>query len=91
MGLCFDIGKTRGACRKVFEIIFLMNLVLLRNFSTLSEAELAKNLLEANGIRSMIQKGDIGAATRFSGAAGDANLFVKKEDYENALEILGDE
>ncbi|HDH31278.1 MAG TPA: hypothetical protein ENH26_00705 [Candidatus Wolfebacteria bacterium] len=65
------------------------NLIFLKNFATYSEAELAKNLLENNDIKSMLQKGDIAVAGEFSGYAGDANLFVLEKDHNKAKEILG--
>ena len=85
MGICFDAYK---AYLKNIEMED--NLALLKNFSSLAEAELIKNLLEKEGVKSMIQRGESGAATEFSGAAGDADLFVKKDDFDKAREILGD-
>lgn len=64
------------------------NLILLKNFSSIPEAELAKQLLNSERIKSMIQKGNIGVASEFTGSVGDANLFVVKRDVEKAKKIL---
>ncbi|MBI2036980.1 MAG: DUF2007 domain-containing protein [Candidatus Liptonbacteria bacterium] len=63
-------------------------LVLLKNFSSESEAELARGLLEANGVKAMVQKGDAAAAELFVGAAGEANLYVEEHSLARAREIL---
>lgn len=64
------------------------DLIFLKHFSTVSEAELGRNILESNGIKSILQRGNQGAAARFSGWAGDANLFVLKKDHNQAKDIL---
>ena len=64
------------------------DLVFLKNFSTLSEAEMAQDMLEQAGIHSVIQRGNLASAAQFSGAAGDADLFVLKNNLEQAQRIL---
>lgn len=64
------------------------DLVLLQNFSSESEAELARGLLEANGVKAVVQKGDAAAAELFVGAAGEANLYVEEHSLARAREIL---
>lgn len=68
-----------------------MEYIFLKNFATYSEAELAKNTLEASGVKSMVQKGNMGAAGEFSGFAGDADLFVLAKDLDEAKEVLKEE
>ena len=60
------------------------DLVLLKNFATINEAEMAQGLLESAGIHSVVQPGTFSVA----GAAGDADLFVLKDDLEKAREII---
>ena len=69
--------------------IFKETLEKLKSFSTYSEAELVKNILEKEGIHSVIQKGDLAAGTDFSGYAGNAELYVSEKNFEKAKEILG--
>lgn len=64
------------------------DLVLLQNFSSESEAELARGLLEANGVKAVVQKGDAAAAELFVGAAGEADLYVEEHSLARAREIL---
>ncbi|MFH0819447.1 MAG: hypothetical protein V1892_00255 [bacterium] len=65
------------------------DLIFLKNFATYSEAELARNFLKANGFKSVvIQKGNIAAASLFTGWTGDADVFVLRKDYNRAKELL---
>ena len=64
------------------------NLILLKNFSSIPEAELMKQFLDSEGIKSMIQKGNIGVASEFTGSVGDADLFVMKRDIEKAKKVI---
>jgi|AntAceMinimDraft_16_1070373.scaffolds.fasta_scaffold88306_2 hypothetical protein len=61
--------------------------IFLKSFSSITEAELAKNILKSQDIISIIKN----AGVKFPGDLGDsygANLFVPKKDFEKAKEIL---
>jgi len=60
------------------------DLVLLKNFATINEAEMTQNMLEQAGIHSVVQPGPTAG-----GGAGSAELFVLKDDLEKAREIVG--
>lgn len=62
--------------------------ILLKNFPSIMEAEIAKDILEKNGIKSGIQRGNEGASVEFVSVVGDANLFVLEKDLKKAKEIL---
>lgn len=62
--------------------------VLLQNFANYSEAMMAKEVLEKNGIKSIIQKGNLNAASEFTGWSGDADLFVLESNIEEAKKII---
>ena len=62
-------------------------LILLSSFATIAEAELAQNILRANNIPSVLQRGNMGVATQFSGWAGDAKVYVREMDLACAREI----
>jgi hypothetical protein len=53
-----------------------MNLILLKHYYFLPEAELAKSRLETNGIKSLLQKEGIPGAS--STLSQGANLFINK-------------
>lgn len=62
-------------------------MVKIKFFSSITEAELAGNVLKGYGIKSMVRRRGI----EFPGDLGDsygADLFVAEEDAEKAREIL---
>lgn len=65
------------------------NFVLLHTFFNSIDAHNAKNHLDSCGIFSQIM-GDINATTYnvFTQANGGIQIYVYKDDYENALELL---
>ena len=66
-----------------------MKQILVKNFLSEMEAELAKNMLEARGIKSVIQKE--GSALNGGVATGGGlgvDLFVLEKDFEEAKELL---
>jgi len=63
-----------------------MLLVLLKHFAFSPEAELAKNRLEAEGVKSLIQK--TGSSGAYTNLIGEADLFVQEVDLEKAKEII---
>ena len=71
----------------------MSDLIIVKAFPYRHEAELAKNLLAAEGIESIIQADDAGGLrphlTFTGGAAGMANFLVRKEDADKAREVLG--
>ncbi len=64
-----------------------MEQVVIKNFATEMEAELAKNMLKAYGINSFVQT----KGTHSSGVPDDrygADLIVLEKDVEKARELL---
>ncbi|MFA5021482.1 MAG: hypothetical protein WC508_00160 [Patescibacteria group bacterium] len=64
-----------------------MEPILFKKFDSISEAELAKNILIKKGIKSFIEKGGL----QFPGDSGDmygADLYVLTKDLKQAEEIL---
>jgi len=62
-------------------------MIKIKFFNSITEAELAKNLLKGNGIESLVHRKGI----EFPGDLGDsygAELFVTKNNIEKAKEIL---
>ena len=53
------------------------------------EADMASNLLESHGIDSMIQADDYGGMAPYLDYGAGIKLFVRAEDAEKALDILG--
>ena len=65
----------------------MADLVKVKFFNSIIEAELAKNVLKENGIKCMVVK----RGMQFPGDLGDsfgADLFVTKEDLEKAGEVI---
>ena len=59
----------------------------LKNFNSIAEAELAKNILKGHGIESWVQKKGI----NYPGDLGDsfgAELFVNEKDAKEAKNLL---
>jgi hypothetical protein len=66
-----------------------LDLVLLRRFTFVQEAEFAKNLLEENDIQAVIMKDDYGTApTAVTFGIQQAMLLVLEDDFEMAEKIL---
>jgi len=66
-----------------------MEEIIIKNFATETEAELAKNMLKAHGIKSRI----IVQGVHSSGIPNDrygAHIIVLKKDFDRASELLGD-
>lgn len=65
------------------------HLITFRTFPTRIEAELAKSLLEAAGIKAMISADDAGGMlpTPFAYTSG-VELILREEDVERAKEVL---
>ncbi|MFA6422152.1 MAG: hypothetical protein WCV92_02035 [Candidatus Buchananbacteria bacterium] len=64
-----------------------MELKLLKYFESIMETEVAKNILDSNGIKSMLEKSGI----HFPGDGGDsmgAGLYVSEENLNKAKELL---
>ena len=62
--------------------------VFLKNFANYSEAMMAKEILEKNEIKSVMQKGNLNAPSEFTGWIGDVNIFVLKNKLNKAKEII---
>lgn len=65
------------------------NLVIIRAFSTVAEAEIAKGALEAADIDAMIQSDSAGGMRPHLAWAGSGyKLLVREEDVEAAESVL---
>lgn len=65
-----------------------MQMIKIKTYNSIMEAELAKNLLKECGIESMVEKRGI----EFPGDMGDAygaELYVSEKNSKKAMEILG--
>jgi len=60
-------------------------LVVIANFATLADAQMAKGLMDQAGIHSMIRTDNIGGM--YPGV-GSVDLIVRAEDAERAAETL---
>lgn len=67
----------------------MSDLVVTKTFLSRHEAELAKSLLHAAGIESMISSDDFGGLRPNLAFGGGVRLLVKKKDVEKAQGILG--
>ena len=63
------------------------DLVVVSTFSSTSDAQIAKGLLDEAGIESMIRADNAGGMYP---AMGDAELLVRAEDLEKANELFDD-
>jgi hypothetical protein len=64
----------------------MSNTVCIQTFGTEIDAEIAKEILKANGIKAAIVADDLGGG--FPQLSGDAKLMVMEEDADLAREIL---
>lgn len=64
-----------------------MNLTILKTFATVVEAEAAKNLLEAHGVKAIFQTTKPGSSGYLGNATG-GELYVREEDVEKAKELV---
>jgi len=66
-----------------------MKQICVKNFRTEMEAELVQNMLQARGIKSVIQKegGVLNGGVATAGGLG-VDLFVLEKDFEEAKELL---
>jgi len=63
-----------------------MDLIPMRVYGTGVEAQLAKSLLESNGLKSHVDDMDL-----LQSALGRVTLYVAAEDVEEARRLLGDD
>lgn len=66
----------------------MSDLIFIKQFGSIAEAELTKNMLMKYGIISILRNSGI----NYGGDLGDsfgAELLVKTEDFNKAKEILG--
>jgi hypothetical protein len=61
---------------------------LLKTFSSRIEAELAKSLLESNGIKTMISADDAGEMYPAASVYWGVKLFVNEKDFETADSLI---
>ncbi len=66
-----------------------MKLICIKTYTNKAEAELAKGLLEKNGIKAMVSVDDCGGMRPdLLWGTGGAKLLVREEDVEKALDKL---
>jgi len=66
----------------------MSDMICVKVFATIPEADIAKNVLESAGIHAAVDK-DTGAAIESTVAYGHGvGLYVLKENAEEALQIL---
>lgn len=65
-----------------------MDLVTVGSYPTTAEAELAKNLLEAEGLKAYVEEGETGGLFSITAPFGETKVAVSSADAEQAREIL---
>ncbi|HEX9721886.1 MAG TPA: hypothetical protein VGA53_01335 [Candidatus Paceibacterota bacterium] len=64
-------------------------LVIIKNYPTRTEAEIAKQFLESQGIQCVVSADDMGGMRHdLLMATGGAKLLCREEDRENAFDLL---
>ncbi len=63
-------------------------MVLVKEFANRQLAEMAKSVLESQGVHSSIQMADAGGAMPFMEFVSPVALMVSEENYHRALQIL---
>jgi hypothetical protein len=67
----------------------MSDLIAVRAFATRAEAELAKDLLQTQGVTSVLMSNDAGGARpELAFTTGGARLLVASEDAQRAVELL---
>jgi len=64
------------------------NTVCIQTYSTIAEAEMAKGILESNGIHAMVSADNIGGLIASLDLTGGVKLLVLEEFAKRANEIL---
>ncbi len=64
-----------------------MKIILLKSFTTVVEAEAAKNFLQAHSIKVIFQTGKPGM-TGYGGNISGGELYVREDELEKALGLL---
>jgi len=67
-----------------------MTKVFLKSYDQLALAELERGLLEAQGIKCLLKRSNLGMIYGSSGSGG-ADIYVLAEDLEKAKEILAND
>ncbi len=66
-------------------------LICIKTYMNSQQAEMARGVLETNGIEAMISADDAGGwRPELAVAMGGVRLLVREEDAKSALELLGD-
>ena len=67
----------------------MADLICIKNYNNRTEAEIAKSLLEASGIKAVVSADDCGGMRPhlLLGTNG-TRLLVKEEDAQKALDVL---
>lgn len=67
----------------------MAKLISLKSYATRAEAEIAKQFLESNGIRSLLSADDAGGMRHdLLMATGGAKLLCEEKDRDEALALL---
>jgi hypothetical protein len=61
---------------------------LLKTFNSRIDAELAKSLLESNGIKTMVSADDVGGMYPAASVYWGVKLFVNEKDFEIANNLI---
>ena len=64
------------------------DLILLEPEASYSDAKIVERLLASYGVHVVLQRGDSGAASEFTGAFGEVDIFVLAKDLDRARTIL---
>lgn len=65
-------------------------LFVIRTFANDLDARLAESVLEANGIESIVVGDNAGGMMPYLNALHPVRIMVRKEDVDQALELIGD-
>lgn len=66
-----------------------MDLIQLGTYSTLTEANLVKARLEADGIPALVQSDDLGSMTPTLNTVRGVQVLVREDDRSEAMDVLG--
>jgi hypothetical protein len=89
VALVDELPENRGADKNARAELDDVELVVVRTYSTVVDAELAKTALESVGIDSMVRSDNEGSQSPALTISRGAELLVREDDVEAAEDILG--
>ena len=89
IALVDELPENRGIDKKARAELQDVELVVVRTYSTVVDAELAKSALESVGIDSMVRSDNEGGQSPGLTFTRGAELLVREDDLEAAEDILG--